>query len=51
MRGFHMIDVLDYRLGNFGSVIRMIEKVGVSAKRISTLGRSCVHVVLKSAFL
>lgn len=31
-----MIDVLDYGLGNIGSVIRMIEKVGGLAKRIST---------------
>lgn len=31
-----MIDVLDYGIGNFGSVIRMIEKVGGSARRIST---------------
>lgn len=31
-----MIDILDYGLGNFGSVIRMIEKVGGTAKRIST---------------
>jgi glutamine amidotransferase len=31
-----IIDVLDYGLGNFGSIIRMIEKVGGSAKRIST---------------
>lgn len=31
-----MIAVLDYGLGNFGSVIRMIEKVGGTAKRIST---------------
>ncbi len=31
-----MIDVLDYGLGNISSVIRMIEKVGGTAKRIST---------------
>lgn len=31
-----MIAVLDYGLGNIGSVIRMIEKVGGLAKRIST---------------
>ena len=31
-----MIDVVDYGIGNFGSVIRMIEKVGGSAKLIST---------------
>ena len=31
-----MIDVLDYGLGNFASVIRMIEKVGGSARLIST---------------
>ena len=30
------VHILDYGLGNFGSVIRMIEKVGGSAKRIST---------------
>lgn len=30
------IAVLDYGLGNFGSVIRMIEKLGGKAKRIST---------------
>jgi glutamine amidotransferase len=31
-----MIKVLDYGLGNFGSVIGMIHKVGGSAERIST---------------
>jgi len=31
-----MIDVLDYGLGNFASVIRMIENVGGSARRICT---------------
>jgi hypothetical protein len=30
------VDVLDYGLGNISSVIRMIEKVGGTAKRIST---------------
>ncbi len=30
------ISVLDYGLGNFGSVIRMIEKAGGMAKRVST---------------
>jgi imidazole glycerol-phosphate synthase subunit HisH len=30
------IDVLDYGLGNIGSVIRMVEKVGSSAKPITT---------------
>lgn len=30
------VDVLDYGIGNIGSVIRMIEKVGGSAKSIST---------------
>lgn len=31
-----MIDILDYGLGNFGSVSRMIEKAGGTARRIST---------------
>jgi imidazole glycerol-phosphate synthase subunit HisH len=31
-----IIGVLDYGLGNFSSIIRMIEKAGGSAKRIST---------------
>lgn len=31
-----VVHVLDYGIGNFGSVIRMIEKAGGSAKRIST---------------
>jgi glutamine amidotransferase len=31
-----MIDVLDYGLGNFGSVIRMVERAGGAARRISS---------------
>lgn len=31
-----MISVIDYGVGNVGSVIRMIEKVGGSAQRVST---------------
>jgi glutamine amidotransferase len=33
-----MISVIDYGAGNVGSVIRMIEKVGGSAHRVSTAG-------------
>ena len=42
-----MIDVLDYGMGNSGSVIRMIEKVGGSARRISTPEEiMCAHKLI-----